>query len=186
MKTNTNLVYTGEVQLSIKKGNKITKIKKKNSGLPMMFKFFAKALSNNLQNDDYPERIDLRRSLDYQNDEPDGSILKTTIGISGRTYKYLNGEWKCVLNAQIGFDDLRYSTSNNNYYYRLYLFNNSEDGDYVDDVAMAYLDLNVSDDGTVMPGGLDMLSQGSQLLIEWYLGISNPIVQENGSVSENE
>ena len=175
-KSNTNLVYKGEVQLSVKNGKKITKIKKKNAGLPAMFKFFAKALSNKLDDNDFPSQVNLKRSSNKDNWS---SVLKTTTGISGSSYKYIDNEWKCVLNAQIGYDDLSQNVSDNNYYYRLYLLNSADDNE------MAYLDLNVLSDGTIEKGGLDMLSQGSQLLIEWYLGISNPIVQEDGSVSEN-
>lgn len=155
----TNIVYQGDVTITVKSGSKIIKTCGHNSGLQNLFKIVAKALSGNmLTSGDLPAYIDLR----YTSDDIDGrweTCLINLQSLTQRNYTQENGLWVTKLASGIPYSELN---SPPNLFrareFRLYLMSEALDD-------LAYIQVDTAT--------IESITAGSQAIVEWVLRLSN-------------
>lgn len=166
-----NMKYKGEVELSLKIGNKVIKKNIHNTGTLQLKRAFAMFLCGGTVATQalryLPSRIDLRV---YQS----GSwvtALKRTVPVTSPTYiKETVGEetWSTQYNAVMPYSSLISGIDEQNQY-RVYLMCDSiADNDESKD--LAYIDVNASD--------LSTLTAGVSAIISWKLKLLNNIPEE--------
>ncbi len=155
----TNIIYTGSVNLSVKNNGKIIKSTYHNSGLPELFKIIAKSISGNgIDLNERPHYIDLRYRVSINN------IWKTCLinkqSITQSDYFQENGFWVCKFAANIPYSEFTIPPQNNAFKdasFRLYIESKNND--------LAFIDVDFDTVNTIVPG--------SQAIVEWVMRLSN-------------
>lgn len=156
---NTNLSYTGSVDLSININGKKIYLNKKNNGLPNLFRLISKALAGFDISKEKLSYIDLRYST-LENTETYISCLTNIQSLSQLSFNLDNGGWVTRATSTIPYSSLafpRLDLLDNVNDFRIYLMTKSYD------VAFITIDKEV----------VYKILPGTQALIEWVLKVSN-------------
>ena len=167
--TDQRFGYKGQVNLSIKHGNHITRLTKHNAGCDWLFKAFAKFMSGNATGSDseIPKFFDLRASSDQGTTWV--SVLGREVKLSSRYFEYDSTlGWVARLTGQIVYDDLlQYISDADARQFRLYMYSDADESpgntDKYHDVA--YINLGADT--------LSNISPGVTLIVEWTMRLVN-------------
>ncbi len=155
---NTNLNYSGSVDLSLIINGKKIVINNHNNGLPDLFRLIAKALAGYDITKEKIAYIDLRYN---KSDDPEtfNSCLTKKQSVSQLSYLIENGSWITKAASSIPYSSLIVSpiSSLNATSFRIYLMTKATD--------LAFIEVDERD--------LLKLVPGTQALVEWVLKISN-------------
>lgn len=155
----TNIVYTGSVNLSVKNKEKIIKSTYHNSGLSELFRLISKSISGNgLNLDECPQYIDLRYRVGI--DPSWKTCLINKQSITQRDYFQENGFWVSKFATNIPYSEFTIPPQNSafkNASFRLYIESKNTD--------LAFIDVDFDTINTIVPG--------SQAIVEWVMRLSN-------------
>lgn len=160
--TTTQLSYSGEVKITVKRGKSTLKtIRKHNAGTECLFKAILNFLIGYPNVGNAPNFIDaLGKSTSESG--PGESVLVYKSNISSKTLQFTtDSKFKAVFTGYISSKQLKQSTTESN-----------EEGIYylalVDNNNNRLADIDVTTNGKPLP-----IAQGTSIIVEWYMGVDN-------------
>lgn len=165
----TILNYMGNVVVKLKIGDKIVKLENKNSGTEALMKLLCRFLTSNTPSkSETPQFLDLQYNSNAESDEKVWeSYLSTPISLSGKVYKYEDGNWVAKFTAVLYHNNLLndISESDSGEFRFVLTSGYSSDEDIGSYVPLAAL--------SVEAYTLARITPGTQAIIEWTMQIKN-------------